>query len=138
MAAGLAAAHARGAVHRDIKPENILLRVEPDGAEQAKVLDFGIAVMTEPVTNLSRTHGLLLTPEYAAPEQWRGTPATELDGRTDLYALGGLLYEMLAGRILSVQSTRKDGCSSTFKEYPSPLGCCGRISPRSTLDWKRW
>jgi len=83
VAAGLAAAHARGAVHRDIKPENILLRVEPDVAEQAKVLDFGIAVMTESVTNISRTQGLLLTPQYAAPEQWRGTPATELDGRPD-------------------------------------------------------
>jgi hypothetical protein len=48
------------------------------------VLDFGIAVMTENVTSLSRTHGLLLTPEYAAPEQWRGTPAAELDGRISM------------------------------------------------------
>ena len=98
IAAGLAAAHARGAIHRDIKPENILLKVELDGRLQAKVLDFGISVMTDNITNLSRTHGLLLTPEYAAPEQWRGTPGNELDGRTDLYALGGILYEMLAGR----------------------------------------
>jgi serine/threonine-protein kinase len=98
VAAGLAAAHSRGAVHRDIKPENILLCVDFLGDDQPKVLDFGIAAMTENITNLSRTHGLLLTPEYAAPEQWRGTPASELDGRTDLYALGGVLYEMLAGR----------------------------------------
>ncbi|HME58281.1 MAG TPA: protein kinase, partial [Terracidiphilus sp.] len=98
IAAGLAAAHARGAIHRDVKPENILLGVQPDGSEQPKVLDFGIATMTEGITNLSNTRGLLLTPEYAAPEQWRGTPAAELDGRTDLYALGGVLYEMLAGR----------------------------------------
>jgi serine/threonine-protein kinase len=98
LGAGLAAAHARGAIHRDIKPENILLGTQPDGSEQPKVLDFGIAAMTEGITNLSRTHGLLLTPEYAAPEQWRGTPAAELDGRTDLYALGGVFYEMLTGR----------------------------------------
>src|SRR5271157_3902169 len=98
LAAGLAAAHARGAIHRDIKPENILLGAQHDGGEQAKVLDFGIAAMTEGITNLSHTHGVLLTPEYAAPEQWRGTPAAELDGRTDLYALGCVLYEMLAGR----------------------------------------
>jgi serine/threonine-protein kinase len=98
IAAGLSAAHARGAIHRDIKPENILLGTRPDGSEQPKVLDFGIAAMTDVITNKSHTGGLLLTPEYAAPEQWRGTPAEELDGRTDLYALGGVLYEMLAGR----------------------------------------
>lgn len=98
VAAGLAAAHARGAIHRDIKPENILLAVDAENRIQAKVLDFGIAAMTDNITDLSRTHGLLLTPEYASPEQWRGTPAAELDGRTDLYALGGCLYEMLAGR----------------------------------------
>jgi len=45
-------------------------------------LDFGIAAMAEGITNMSHTHGLLLTPEYASPEQWRGTPAAELDGRT--------------------------------------------------------
>jgi eukaryotic-like serine/threonine-protein kinase len=98
VASGLAVAHSRGAVHRDIKPENILLRTAADGTEQPKVLDFGIAAMTDNITNLSQTHGLLLTPEYAAPEQWRGMPASELDGRTDLYALGGVLYEMLAGQ----------------------------------------
>ena len=98
IASGLAAAHARGAVHRDIKPENILLATSPNGDVQAKVLDFGIAAMADNITNLSHTHGLLLTPEYAAPEQWRGTPAAELDGRTDLYALGGILYEMLTGK----------------------------------------
>jgi len=98
VAAGLAAAHDRGAIHRDIKPENIMVRLEADSKVQAKVLDFGIAAMTDNITDISRTHGLLLTAEYAAPEQWRGTPAAELDGRTDLYALGGVLYEMLAGQ----------------------------------------
>jgi serine/threonine-protein kinase len=98
LAAGLVAAHSRGAIHRDIKPENVLLAAQPDGGEQPKLLDFGIATMAEALTNLSNTRGLLLTPEYAAPEQWRGMPSAELDGRTDLYALGGVLFEMLTGR----------------------------------------
>jgi len=97
VAAGLAAAHDRGTIHRDIKPENILIAHAQGQPDCAKVLDFGIAALSEGITDVSRTHGVLLTPEYASPEQWRGTPANELDCRADLYALGGVLYEMLAG-----------------------------------------
>jgi serine/threonine protein kinase len=131
VAAGLVAAHARGAVHRDIKPENIVLRLEPNGVLQAKVLDFGIAVMTESVTNLSRTHGLLLTPEYAAPEQWRGTPATELDGRTDLYALGCILYEMLAGRTPFHAVNPEGWMFQHLHGVPEPLG---KLQPHLATD----
>jgi serine/threonine-protein kinase len=98
IASGLAAAHAHGTVHRDIKPENILLAHAANGREWPKILDFGIAAMAESVTRLSLTRGLLLTPEYAAPEQWEEMPAAEMDGRTDLYALGCVFYEMLTGR----------------------------------------
>ena len=84
-------------VHRDIKPENILLARDPSGW-QPKIADFGIVATKEASTAFTRTGGTLLTVAYAAPEQWRGTPAAQLDGRTDLYALGGLLYEMLTGR----------------------------------------
>ena len=121
LAAGLAAAHARGAIHRDIKPENILLGTMHDGSEQPKVLDFGIAAMAEGITNLSRTHGLLLTPEYASPEQWRGTPAAELDGRTDLYALGGVLYEMLAGRTPFHAENMEGWMYQHLQGVPQPL-----------------
>jgi serine/threonine-protein kinase len=121
LGAGLAAAHARGAVHRDIKPENILLGTMPDGSEQPKVLDFGIAAMAEGITNLSRTHGLLLTPEYAAPEQWRGTAAAELDGRTDLYALGGVLYEMLTGRTPFHAQNMEGWMYQHLQGVPQPL-----------------
>jgi serine/threonine-protein kinase len=121
LAAGLAAAHARGAIHRDIKPENILLGRQPDGSELPKVLDFGIATMTEGLTNLSNTRGLLLTPEYAAPEQWRGMAAAELDGRTDLYALGGVLYEMLAGRTPYQAENMEGWMYQHLQGVPQPL-----------------
>jgi TPR repeat protein len=68
------------------------------GAWLPKIADFGIVATKESSTAYTRTGGTLLTMNYAAPEQWRGTPAAELDGRTDLYALGGLLYEMLTGQ----------------------------------------
>jgi WD40 repeat protein len=98
IALGLGAAHAKHILHRDVKPANILLSREPDQPETAKLLDFGIAAVKETATAISHTRGLLLTPEYAAPEQWRGLPAEQQDGRVDLYALGGVLYQILTGR----------------------------------------
>ena len=97
VAEGLAAAHSLGMVHRDIKPENILLAHDAQGRDVPKILDFGIVAMKESSTTLS-TRGLMLTANYASPEQWQGTKAEDLDGRTDLYALGGALYEMLTGQ----------------------------------------
>jgi serine/threonine-protein kinase len=94
---GLRAAHARGMVHRDIKPENILLAREREGYVP-KIADFGIVATRECSTSHTRTGATLLTMAYAAPEQWRGMAAAELDGRTDLYALGGVLFEMLIGQ----------------------------------------
>lgn len=95
IALGLGAAHAKGIIHRDVKPENILLASGHGAPETSKLLDFGIAAMKESITAASRTHGLLLTPHYAAPEQWKGMGSADLDGRADVYALGGVLYEML-------------------------------------------
>jgi serine/threonine-protein kinase len=97
IAEGLGAAHLMGMVHRDIKPENILMTLNGN-VWIPKIADFGIVATKESSTAYTRTGGTLLTMAYAAPEQWRGTPAAELDGRTDLYALGGLLYEMLTGQ----------------------------------------
>jgi serine/threonine protein kinase/TPR repeat protein len=106
IASGLAAAHAQGTVHRDVKPENILLARASDGREQAKVLDFGIVAIAESVSRQSVTHGLMLTPDYAAPEQWNEMPAGDMDGRTDIYAMGCMFYEMLTGRTpFQAQST---------------------------------
>jgi WD40 repeat protein/serine/threonine protein kinase len=95
IAEGLGAAHALGLVHRDIKPENILMARDGD-TWIPKIADFGI-VATRETSRLTQIGTALLTPFFAAPEQWLGTPAAELDGRTDFYALGGLLFELLTG-----------------------------------------
>lgn len=95
IAEGLGAAHSKGMVHRDIKPENVLMA--RDGEKWVpKIVDFGI-VATRELSQHTQTGSLLLTPFYAAPEQWIGTRASELDGRTDFYALGGVFFEMLTG-----------------------------------------
>ncbi len=95
--AGLAHAHAQGVVHRDLKPENVLLVQERDGARRVKLVDFGIAKLIEgddADPKLTRTGMLFGTPRYMSPEQAGGG---KVDARTDLYAVGLLLYEMLAG-----------------------------------------
>jgi serine/threonine protein kinase len=136
VAAGLGAAHARGAIHRDVKPENVLIGSDPTGTEHPKVLDFGIVGMTEGVTSgsgpASRTHGLLLTPEYAAPEQWRGMLASELDGRTDLYALGGIMYEMLTGRTPFMARNMEGWMLQHLQGTPDPLE---RLRPDLDRDY---
>jgi serine/threonine protein kinase/TPR repeat protein len=98
VADALGAAHAKRMVHRDIKPENILLAAIPE-VEVPKVVDFGIVALNDSAS-LTQTGRPLLTAEYAAPEQWRGaTPSSELDGRTDLYSLGCMFFEMLTGHL---------------------------------------
>jgi hypothetical protein len=94
IAEALAAAHACGVVHRDLKPENVFLE-RPDG--RVRLLDFGLAKQTHDpaLSRLTQTGAALGTPAYMAPEQWWSTP---VDGRTDQYALGVTLFEMIAGR----------------------------------------
>jgi len=104
VARGLAKAHAAGIIHRDLKPANVFLTRRDDGSVLAKILDFGISKLdpassggggdaAEPTLT---AHGTTLgTPQYMSPEQCEGT--VTLDGRTDVWALCAVLYEMLAG-----------------------------------------
>ncbi|HET7903089.1 MAG TPA: serine/threonine-protein kinase [Candidatus Eisenbacteria bacterium] len=96
----VAHAHQRGVVHRDLKPSNVLV-AEPDGRPTPKIIDFGIAkaVGEERIHDtLATQHGTLLgTPEYMSPEQ-AGAYGGAVDTRTDVYSLGALLFELLAGR----------------------------------------
>jgi serine/threonine-protein kinase len=94
----LAAVHAAGVVHRDLKPSNIYLAVDredPAGSERVKLLDFGIARVEWEETRITNTGGPLGTPGYMSPEQESGNG--EIDGRSDLFALGAVLYECLVG-----------------------------------------
>jgi serine/threonine protein kinase len=99
-AAAVSAAHAQGIVHRDLKPENLFLaRDRRTGQEVLKVLDFGIAKLRGPLSGdgvRTQTGALMGTPPYMSPEQCRGISG-EVDHRTDVYALGIILYEMLCG-----------------------------------------
>jgi serine/threonine-protein kinase len=95
----LAAAHASGIVHRDLKPDNVMLVTKDGSSDFVKVLDFGIAKVTleESTTTqqaLTRLNTVMGTPEYMAPEQARGEA---VDQRADLYTVGAIVYEMLAG-----------------------------------------
>ncbi|HEY9384402.1 MAG TPA: protein kinase [Gemmatimonadales bacterium] len=114
--AALAYAHGRGVIHRDIKPENVLLA---SGA--AVVADFGIAraVTAAGGGRLTETGLSLGTPQYMSPEQ--ATADRELDGRSDVYALGAVLYEMLTGEPPHTGPTTQSVIAKLLTEEPRPL-----------------
>ena len=106
VARALGAAHKLGFVHRDIKPGNIVLTTNDQGQEVAKVLDFGIAKLrqaagdAQSAVTMTMTGMVVGTPLYMSPEQFMGKKAGgEIDGRTDLYSLGVVLYQMVTARL---------------------------------------
>src|SRR4051812_6841952 len=91
IAAGLEAAHEAGVVHRDLKPENVMI----EGDDRALIMDFGISRSIGGGATMTAHGAIVGTLEYMAPEQARGIP---VDGRTDIYAFGLMVYDMIAGR----------------------------------------
>lgn len=141
VASALEASHAKGIIHRDIKPENIMLR--RDG--YVKVLDFGLAKLTEgvgpgrdvdpeaPTRALAETApGMVMgTPRYMSPEQVRGVT---VDARTDVWSLGCVLYEMVAGRAPFEGPTSSDVIASVLGHEPPPLARYAGDAPFE-LEW---
>lgn len=126
VAAALNAAHSVGVTHRDIKPENIMVR--EDGV--VKVVDFGIAKLAEPPSgetpglqnpplNITTQPGMVVgTARYMSPEQVRGLP---VDGRSDIFSFGAVLYEIVSGRAPFEGATHSDVLAEILKTDPKPL-----------------
>ena len=123
MASALAIAHERGIIHRDLKPDNVLLVADEATAFglRAKLLDFGIAKLdaSQRSGSVTRTGIVMGTPLYMSPEQCRSLAGT--DQRSDVYSLGCVLYEMLAGRPPFQADNAAELIAAHLREEPPPL-----------------
>lgn len=126
VASGMAAAHNKGIIHRDLKPDNVMIveDSESPGGERAKIVDFGIAKMLaaeeEPGAHRRTRAGTVLgTPAYMSPEQCRG--AEGISAKADVYALGVMLYECLAGRTPFSATGTGEMLAKHIYEPPPPL-----------------
>lgn len=125
IADGVEAAHRQGITHRDLKPSNIILKVDAaDGRLTAKVVDFGIAKLKEQTANgasssITASGAFIGTPRYTSPEQCMGL---EMDARSDIYSLGVIFYEMLAGAPPFDAPTVMAVALKHIQETPAPLG----------------
>jgi len=133
VARGVSAAHAVGVIHRDLKPDNIFLAKIHGGKEIPKVLDFGVAKLTQAaeVHKLTATGAVIGTPRYMAPEQVSAKP---VDARADVYALGVTLYQMLSGQVPFRSETYARLVLEILTGTPVPLRQAAPELPRRLVD----
>jgi serine/threonine protein kinase len=117
-ASALDEAHSKHVIHRDLKPSNVMLITHPDGREQVKVLDFGIGKVLSD-TSASPVSGIMGTPQYASPEQFN--IGANIDGRTDIYSLGIMLYQMLTGALPFDAPSIREMINMHLTAPPPPL-----------------
>ena len=119
---GVAEAHAAGIVHRDLKPANLFLTTGADGSPCVKVLDFGISKLTGPAgvegLAMTKTTAALGTPYYMSPEQMKSS--RDVDTRTDIWAFGVILFEMLTGAVPFQGESITELCARVLQEQPPP------------------
>lgn len=132
VADSLAEAHAAGIVHRDLKPENIVITSSRD-EEAAKVLDFGLAKVFEGTVEAKVTSSgtIVGTPHYMSPEQIQGG---EIDGRSDLYAIGAIMYECVVGKPPFDAPNPVGVLSKHLSEQPLPPSACSPLSVPEEAD----
>jgi tRNA A-37 threonylcarbamoyl transferase component Bud32 len=134
LAAALGAAHLRGVIHRDLKPDNIFLLDDaalPCGL-RVKVLDFGVAKLSDAAGARTRAGTIVGTPKYMAPEQCRGEAG--LDHRADIYSLGCIMYELAAGRPPFIGSGAGEVIAAQLFQEPPPLAT---LAPAVTPGFAR-
>jgi serine/threonine-protein kinase len=119
IAAALGEAHRKQVVHRDLKPGNIMLVDSPGGRDHVKVLDFGIGKAVEETLSGSTVSSVVGTPHYASPEQL--TVGGRIDGRSDIYSLGVILYRMLGGKLPFSSSSMGEVIQMQLTVEPAPL-----------------
>lgn len=115
---GLEEAHSSGIIHRDLKPDNVLLQTKSERPDWVKIVDFGISNMIQGAKRLTKTGRMVGTPEYIAPEQLKDKP---IDIRTDLYAVGIMIFEMLTGRVPFDGESAESILMKHLLEEPPPM-----------------